>query len=795
MPSFPQPGSVTICEINRQLIADENLSDDRARETYGKLLGTVFSPVEFQADQLAIPEQESAPQGRSTGDTVGRNIIGKAFQGLVNLLQPNYVNLLPEVGLQGVSWHQHKHIIAFVSGQNQVTVCDYEDSEGKDCILTSDSQRDVKVLEWRPNGGKSLSIACKQGWNLYLGCIISRLTCLFGVSAFLCCLLLEELSLTLLYIFGICFLRELSVHHMGCCRRIWDTYSTRVWWYINAQMVAIGRLFFLSQIVCDGTFYLWETNTWTSEQWSASSGFVTGAQWDRDGRIILLAFSGSLTLGSVHFASKPPSLDAHLLPVDLPEITSLTGSHGIDKVAWDGSCERLAVSYKGGDEAYNGLIAVYDTRRTPLVSASLMYVVLFPSISFLSFQYCLPRYLTYDLDTVALSGDLETTQGQSHFHFTTSSNRDRCFLCVGVAGYAVHTLSSFILKLVFSAECNHRFFCGGRLIFGPDVASMFLSMFLIAAPSIAFCAKLYYKIVKDDVENPARWCSILVVGCVLTVLDLVFLLLTSCRDPGIVSRNSKPPESEDNSDITTPSMEWVNGRTPHLKLPRSKDVVVNGHTVKVKYCDTCLLYRPPRASHCSICNNCVQRFDHHCPWVGQCIGIKENPYNKGTARNLFETFLTGIPPSMIKLRSIVVEDPQVAMEPLVEDEHTGSKNSYDGERRVKYAGGHNYSLPEILRNLDFDDDDESPDNLKKLEGGRTSAYEQRVTSDDNVKSLRRESSQGSHDHVKEGEIESVESTSSEDGNGDESVEKPASPGYDLSTKQTLQMGSPRKFAK
>ncbi|CAN0910242.1 AAAS [Linum grandiflorum] len=741
MPSFPQPGSVTICEINRQLIADENLSDDRARETYGKLLGTVFSPVEFQADQLAIPEQESAPQGRSTGDTVGRNIIGKAFQGLVNLLQPNYVNLLPEVGLQGVSWHQHKHIIAFVSGQNQVTVCDYEDSEGKDCILTSDSQRDVKVLEWRPNGGKSLSIACKQGWNLYLGCIISRLTCLFGVSAFLCCLLLEELSLTLLYIFGICFLRELSVHHMGCCRRIWDTYSTRVWWYINAQMVAIGRLFFLSQIVCDGTFYLWETNTWTSEQWSASSGFVTGAQWDRDGRIILLAFSGSLTLGSVHFASKPPSLDAHLLPVDLPEITSLTGSHGIDKVAWDGSCERLAVSYKGGDEAYNGLIAVYDTRRTPLVSASLIGFIRGPGDN--------PRPITFSFHNKFKQGPLLSV----------------------------------------------RFFCGGRLIFGPDVASMFLSMFLIAAPSIAFCAKLYYKIVKDDVENPARWCSILVVGCVLTVLDLVFLLLTSCRDPGIVSRNSKPPESEDNSDITTPSMEWVNGRTPHLKLPRSKDVVVNGHTVKVKYCDTCLLYRPPRASHCSICNNCVQRFDHHCPWVGQCIGIKENPYNKGTARNLFETFLTGIPPSMIKLRSIVVEDPQVAMEPLVEDEHTGSKNSYDGERRVKYAGGHNYSLPEILRNLDFDDDDESPDNLKKLEGGRTSAYEQRVTSDDNVKSLRRESSQGSHDHVKEGEIESVESTSSEDGNGDESVEKPASPGYDLSTKQTLQMGSPRKFAK
>jgi aladin len=65
-------------------------------------------------------------------------------------------------------------------------------------------------------------------------------------------------------------------------------------------------------------------------------------------------------------------LDAHLLPVELPEIASLTGCEGIEKIAWDASGERLAVSYKGGDENYKGLIAIYDTRRTPIVSASLV---------------------------------------------------------------------------------------------------------------------------------------------------------------------------------------------------------------------------------------------------------------------------------------------------------------------------------------------------------------------------------------------------------------------------------------
>lgn len=72
--------------------------------------------------------------------------------------------------------------------------------------------------------------------------------------------------------------------------------------------------------------------------------------------------------------------------------------------------------------------------------------------------------------------------------------------------------------------------------------------------------------------------------------------------------------------------------------------IVNGRLTKIKYCTSCEIYRPPRTVHCGYCDCCIERLDHHCPWLGTCVGKRNYKY--------FITFVTLLAYMIIQVVSV-----------------------------------------------------------------------------------------------------------------------------------------------
>uniref|UniRef100_A0A7S1MSN7 Palmitoyltransferase n=1 Tax=Neobodo designis TaxID=312471 RepID=A0A7S1MSN7_NEODS len=119
---------------------------------------------------------------------------------------------------------------------------------------------------------------------------------------------------------------------------------------------------------------------------------------------------------------------------------------------------------------------------------------------------------------------------------------------------------------------------------------------------------------------------------VLALAVVGFLFATAFTDPGIIPRQPQPPSFNAGED---PGIydEYV-----EVTVERGDRVIV--HKVLRRWCYTCNVLRPPRASHCPFCDCCIERHDHHCPWTGTCIGGRNYRFFYGfvSAATLLATY-------------------------------------------------------------------------------------------------------------------------------------------------------------
>ncbi|CAD8096464.1 unnamed protein product [Paramecium sonneborni] len=120
-----------------------------------------------------------------------------------------------------------------------------------------------------------------------------------------------------------------------------------------------------------------------------------------------------------------------------------------------------------------------------------------------------------------------------------------------------------------------------------QICSFFIIYFYCMIGSVLFVYPFF---------NKDEWLQYLSIASFL--IGLIFYFLTMFINPGYVQKND---DSRKLFQLLTQYEPW-------------------------ELCPECQIHKPQRSRHCEFCSRCVIVYDHHCPWLNNCIGAKNYPF-------------------------------------------------------------------------------------------------------------------------------------------------------------------------
>lgn len=126
--------------------------------------------------------------------------------------------------------------------------------------------------------------------------------------------------------------------------------------------------------------------------------------------------------------------------------------------------------------------------------------------------------------------------------------------------------------------------------------------------------------------------ELLVTSTALWFVAALLYVMVCCSDPGVIPRrwhNQYTPASVTQK-IVAQKVKDAQQESVSIfaNRPTGPEAIPTGEkarrSIKDRDCRTCLIPRPRLSSHCRVCDNCVEGFDHHCYWIGTCVGQRNH---------------------------------------------------------------------------------------------------------------------------------------------------------------------------